>query len=41
MGIITCYQFQVDASTPGALTLESGTGMCRGHDPFFRPVGAP
>ena len=25
----------------GALTMESGTGMCRGHDPlFFRPVGA-
>ena len=22
--------------TPGALTLESGTGMCRGHDPFFQ-----
>ena len=23
-------------NTPGALTLESGTGMCRGHDPFFQ-----
>ena len=22
-------------NTPGALTLESGTGMCRGHDAFF------
>ena len=29
-------------SCPGTLTLESGTGMCRDHDPplFFRPVGA-
>ena len=26
----------------GALTLERGMGMCRGHDPpFFRPVAAP
>ena len=23
-------------NTPGALTLESGTGICRGHDPFFQ-----
>ena len=22
-------------NTPGALTLESGTGMCGSHDPFF------
>ena len=23
-------------NTPGALTLEGGTGMCFGHDPFFQ-----
>ena len=30
MGIITYYYFQVDISKyPGALIMESGTGMCR------------
>ena len=31
----------IDAAGGGSLTLESDTVMCRGHDPFFRPVGAP
>ena len=26
----------MQVNTPGALALESGTGMCRGHDPFFQ-----
>ena len=40
MGII-CYYFQVDTSKYlGGTHIGKWSGMCRGHDNFFRPVGA-
>ena len=33
-GLLPLYHH--GAAPGGALTLESGTGMCLGHDPFFR-----